>query len=123
MHSKSILLVLFIVSCIKYVDGQEIKSKSKCNLISILMNSDPRYPSSPNNSTDSINLLDPSHLLDSCAIVAWRGFKINIINSGKFLDSAKRWELYFLTRNKPGNYYLVREDKGEGYWELIFHHG
>jgi hypothetical protein len=116
-----ILSTVFFPTC---TIGQQIKSKSKCYLISILMNSEQKWISLPTKSNDSIvNFLDPEHLLDSCNFTTWRGFKINIINSGTFIDSVRRKDLWFLTRDKPNNYYAIREYKEKGIWELFFRHG
>lgn len=120
---KPYILIIILIHFILFVDGQEIKSKSKCDLISILINSDQKWLRLPKNPTDStVNFLDPEHLLDSCHFTYWRGFKVNIIRSGILIDSIHRYELHFVTQFKP-SYYAIRESKSTEYWGILFQRG
>jgi hypothetical protein len=59
------------------------------------MNSEQRWLTLPKNTIDSVvNILDPENLLETCNLKKWRGFKINVINSGTFIDSVRRGELH-----------------------------
>jgi len=69
-----------------------------------------------------IYILDPGHILDSCALSYWNGIPVTIINKGPLIDSTQQIELYFVVRARC-NFFEISKWQSNGKEKIFFRHG
>jgi len=104
--------------------SSQVKQVTYCELVLEFINSEKvlthlkldKYNSSV------IYILDPGHILDSCALSYWNGIPVTIINKGPLIDSTQQIELYFVVRARC-NFFEISKWQSNGKEKIFFRHG
>lgn len=106
------LFILFLIFFLKN-DAQERGYRNKCELISAFINSESvvKFFNLDTKYADTLlTVIDIFNGFDNCEIYKWHTNKLDIVNKGPLADSLKRWEPYYVLKNRCG-YFLFLADR------------